>query len=124
MDVKEVIVQSHLLKKSASEVNDLGKTPKNLSNLRREIDNSSVNEDLPKEEYEERIRKVVEGINQLIDPQKTSLKFKFHEELEEYYVSIIDERSGDIVREIPPKKVLDYHAAMEEFLGIIIDNKI
>jgi flagellar protein FlaG len=72
----------------------------------------------------EQLEKVVKGINEFLQPSQTSLKFKLHDELKEYYVQIIDERTKEVIREIPPKKLLDMYAAMMEFVGLIVDKKI
>lgn len=72
----------------------------------------------------EKIEEVIQGMNKFLEPTHTSLKFQFHEKLNEYYVSIVDDKTKEVVREIPPKKLLDMYAAMTEFLGLIVDKKI
>lgn len=96
------------------------------ANMKQESEqeiNNYVNKDninFPKEKVEE----IVDGMNKLLEASPTALKFEFHEKLNEYYVKIIDEKTKEIVREIPPKKMLDYYAAMTEFIGLIVDKKI
>ncbi|MEK4607427.1 flagellar protein FlaG [Geobacillus sp. FSL W8-1251] len=77
-------------------------------------------QNIPKEKLEE----VVKGLNEFLQPSHTSLKFELHDELQEYYVQIIDERTDEVIREIPPKKLLDMYAAMMEFVGLLVDKKI
>jgi flagellar protein FlaG len=77
-------------------------------------------QDIPKEKLEE----VVKGLNEFLQPSHTSIKFELHDELQEYYVQIIDERTNEVIREIPPKKLLDMYAAMMEFVGLVVDKKI
>jgi flagellar protein FlaG len=72
----------------------------------------------------DQISEIVKKMNDFLTPSKTSLKFQLHEKLQEYYVSVIDERTKEVVREIPPKKLLDVYAAMTEFLGLFVDKKI
>lgn len=52
------------------------------------------------------------------------LQFKLHEELNEYYVTLVNPLTNEVIKEIPPKKMLDMYAAMVEFIGILIDEKI
>ncbi|KAA0548798.1 flagellar protein FlaG [Bacillus sp. BGMRC 2118] len=78
------------------------------------------NPELTKEKLEE----VVKSMNQFLKPSHTSLKFQLHDELQEYYVSIVDDITKEVVREIPSKKLLDMYAAMTEFLGLVVDKKI
>lgn len=75
---------------------------------------------LPKE----KVRDIVDGMNKFMEASPTALKFEFHEKLNEYYVKIVDEKTKETVREIPPKKMLDYYAAMTEFIGLMVDKKI
>ncbi|MBS8265789.1 flagellar protein FlaG [Mesobacillus boroniphilus] len=72
----------------------------------------------------EKLEGVVEGLNKYLSQSQTSLKFQYHEKLQEYYVTLVDEKTKEVVREIPPKKMLDFYAAMTEFLGLIVDKKI
>ena len=80
----------------------------------------AVSQSIPKEKVEG----VVEGLNKFLQQSHTSLKFQYHEKLQEYYVTLVDEKTKEVVREIPPKKMLDFYAAMTEFLGLIVDKKI
>lgn|SRR5699024_1180073 len=70
------------------------------------------------------IASVVNKLNGFIDPLRTNLKFEFHEELNEYYVQVVNPLTNEVVKEIPPKKMLDMYAAMAEFMGILVDEKI
>lgn len=72
------------------------------------------------DELEEKI----DSINSFFKPTNSYLKFKLHEKLDEYYVSIIDQETNEVIKEIPAKELLDIHAKIEEMLGILIDEKI
>ncbi|RSD25195.1 flagellar protein FlaG [Mesobacillus subterraneus] len=74
----------------------------------------------PKEKVEE----IVSKMNKFMENSPTSLKFEFHEKLNEYFVKIVDDKTKEVVREIPPKKMLDFYAAMTEFLGLMVDKKV
>ncbi|SFC24225.1 flagellar protein FlaG [Bacillus sp. OV322] len=72
----------------------------------------------------EKVEEVVDSLNQFLEPTHTSLKFKLHEKLNEYYVTVIDDKTQETIREIPSKKLLDFYAAMTGFVGIMVDKKI
>lgn len=110
-------------------------TPQNNKNFdtKVEVESSSIDkkaefehqnyyqkEKLSKEELE----KTIESLNSFIAPTQTALKFTLHEKLKDYYVQIINDESKEVIREIPSKKILDMHAAMLEYIGVIIDKKI
>lgn len=69
-------------------------------------------------------KKLTESMNTFLQSVNTQLRFKFHDELNEYYVTIVDSATDEVVREIPSKKLMDIHAAMKEFVGLLIDRKI
>lgn len=76
-----------------------------------------------KGEKEDQIEEVIKGINDFLQPTHTSIKFVLHEKLDDYYVNIVDEKSKEVIKEIPSKKLLDTYAAMMEFVGLIVDEK-
>jgi flagellar protein FlaG len=72
----------------------------------------------------EKMEDIVRGMNEFLSASNTHLKFEFHDKLQEYYVTIVDDRSKEVIKEIPSKKVLDMFAAMTEFVGLMVDKKI
>jgi flagellar protein FlaG len=72
----------------------------------------------------EKMEDVVRSMNEFLSASNTHLKFEFHGKLQEYYVTIVDDRSKEVIKEIPSKKVLDMFAAMTEFVGLMVDKKV
>nr|WP_304216824.1 flagellar protein FlaG [Fredinandcohnia onubensis] len=70
------------------------------------------------------VQQVIDSLNKFLEPNNTSLKFELHEDLNEYYVTIVNDETHEVIREIPSKKILDIYAAMTEFLGFVVDKKI
>jgi flagellar protein FlaG len=75
---------------------------------------------IPKDVLQEK----VESMNDFLIPTHTSLKFQLHEQSDEYYVQVIDDKSKEVIREIPDRKFLDMYAAMAELVGIVVDERI
>lgn len=100
-----------------------GIEPKQREHMLSEV---KVEHDQPKLQKESRaeIEEVVNGLNDFLQSTHTSLKFELHDKLNEYYVTIVDDKTNEIIREIPSKKMLDVHAAMAEYLGLLVDKKI
>lgn len=71
---------------------------------------------------EEALNKV-ETMNSWMQPHSTTLKFQYHEKLNDYYVQVVDSVTDEIVREIPSRKFLDYFAAVAEKLGLVVDER-
>lgn len=72
----------------------------------------------------EDVQDAVGKINEFIDPLQTNLRFVYHEDLNEYYVTVVNPMTDEVVREIPPKKILDMYAAMNNIVGIVVDESI
>ncbi|OLS39028.1 hypothetical protein BTR22_05135 [Alkalihalophilus pseudofirmus] len=70
------------------------------------------------------IQQKIDGFNDFLKVSNSHLKFSLHEELNEYYVAIVDELTNEVIKEIPPKKLLDMYATMKETIGLFIDKKI
>lgn len=71
----------------------------------------------------DKAKKMTDSLNKFLETSNTELRFKFHDELKEYYVTVVNSKD-EVVREIPSKKLMDIFAAMQDFLGILVDRKI
>jgi flagellar protein FlaG len=81
---------------------------------------SSPNLEMTKEQLE----KTVRGLNEFLKPSHTSLHFILHEELDRYYVQLVDRETKEVIREIPPEKILDMYASILKFVGLLVDEKV
>ena len=72
----------------------------------------------------EKAKMMTESMNHFMESTNTNLRFQYHEELQEYYVTIVDSKTDEVVKEIPSKKLMDIYAAMRDFLGVLVDHKI
>lgn len=72
----------------------------------------------------ENVEGAVEALNEFADPLRTNIQFKLHEDLNEYYVTVVDPITQEVIKEIPPKEMLDMYAAMATYMGILVDEKI
>lgn len=69
------------------------------------------------------VRKAVDKVNHTFEIQKRSLRFQIHDRLNEVIVEVIDSETKEVIREIPPEKLLDMFASMLELAGLLIDEK-
>ena len=68
--------------------------------------------------------KMTESLNKFLETTSTKLRYEYHEKLNKYYVTLVDKQTDEVVQEIPNKKLMDMHAAMLDFVGVLIDRKI
>lgn len=70
------------------------------------------------------ISKELDNLNKMLQSKNSHLHFVLHDKLQEYYVQVVDDKTNDVIKEIPSKKVMDMVANFYEKLGIIVDKKI
>lgn len=72
----------------------------------------------------EKLKQAVETVNEFLQINHSSSKFVLHDGLERYFVQVVDAKTEEVVKEIPPKKLLDAFYEMQKLLGMIVDEKI
>lgn len=76
------------------------------------------------EETKKKVQEAVDKMNELLEVTDNTSKFIYHDGLERYYVTVVDRKTEEVVKEIPPKKLLDAFYEMQKMLGMIVDEKI
>lgn len=71
----------------------------------------------------EEIAKAIQEVNKTLALHNTRLEFSIHEKTKGIIVKVMDEKTGEVIREVPSKKVLDMVAMTWEELGLIVDEK-
>ncbi|SIS43024.1 flagellar protein FlaG [Salimicrobium flavidum] len=117
MKIEQMLTQSQLLQSQKQ-------TDTNTKAVQKKPEDEARTIEIGKENSPENIRNAVEGMNEFLEPVRTSLKFEMHEKLEEYYVKVVDADTDEVIKEIPPEKMLDMYAMMAEQLGFLVDHKI
>ena len=72
----------------------------------------------------EKLEEAVKSINEFLNTQQKASKFVFHEGLDEYYVQLVDAETEEVIKEIPPERLLNAFYEMKKLAGMIIDEKI
>ena len=69
-------------------------------------------------------KELTKSVNKFLEGSSSELRFEFHEKLNEYYVTIVDSKTREVIKEVPSKKLMDVYAAMREFNGLFVNQKI
>jgi flagellar protein FlaG len=80
----------------------------------------SAREEIPREEVE----KTTEKLNRLMGIIDKRLSFSVHEESHRVMVKVIDQVTGDVINEIPPKKILDLLSSFTKLAGLVLDKRV
>jgi flagellar protein FlaG len=115
-------VQQNVASKIENSVN--ATTNENVTAV-REKQSVYENESSSKEALSPNIaEKMTESLNKFLETTSKKLRYEYHEKLNKYYVTLVDKQTDEVVQEIPNKKLMDMHAAMLDFVGVLIDKKI
>lgn len=72
----------------------------------------------------EKLEVAVKSLNEFLELNKHTSKFVLHEGLGKYFVQLIDPKTEKVVKEIPPRKLLDAFYEMQKLAGVIVDEKV
>ena len=99
--------------------------------LRESITNLAAKADNDKARTLHSISSVAEDIEEAIDTLNTALAqsptkaiISRDEQLNRYIVKIADERSGEVIREIPSEAVLKFARNLQEIKGLLFDKAL
>ncbi|UNT54965.1 flagellar protein FlaG [Lysinibacillus capsici] len=77
-----------------------------------------------KEVTKEKLQQAVDSINEFLEVDHKASKFVLHDGLNRYYVRLVDTDTDEIIKEIPPERLLDAFYKMQKLAGMIVDEKI
>ncbi len=66
---------------------------------------------------------MIERANKAITGATCSFEYSIHETTKEIMVKVIDRETKEVIREIPPEKILDLVAKLWEIAGILVDER-
>lgn len=72
----------------------------------------------------EKLIDAVEDTNRAFEIYNRRFEVSVHENTGSVMVKVIDTSTDEVIREIPPEKILDMVAVLWEMAGIIVDRKI
>ena len=118
----EAIVQRTLDTKSASHSMEENKHKTDFIIENKRVANISEFEKNSLPTCEKVVIEAIEKANKAISSVRR-FEFSIHEKTKEIMVKVIDNDTNEVIREIPPEKVLDMVAKMWEMAGIIVDER-
>ncbi|MFY0520161.1 flagellar protein FlaG [Lysinibacillus sp. UGB7] len=72
----------------------------------------------------DKLQNAVDTVNEFLQVNHNASKFVLHDGLDRYFVQVVDTQTDKVVKEIPPKQLLDAFYEMQKLLGMIVDEKI
>jgi flagellar protein FlaG len=94
------------------------------SDNKKMIENNDIDNNTTKDKINEKdINKAIDKINKFLEDNKTHAEYEIHDKFKDIMIKIVDDKTGDVIQELPPKKLLDMVAKMCELVGVIFDKK-
>ncbi|WP_461613064.1 flagellar protein FlaG [Clostridium sp. Marseille-QA1073] len=72
---------------------------------------------------ERSLKVAVDRLNKFFSDKDSYIEYEKHDVFNTYIVKIVDKETKEVIREIPPRKILDMVAAMCEIAGVLLDKK-
>lgn len=85
------------------------------------VNNQTTATDGPKEVSEDALKKAVNEINK--NANGTEALFGIHDKTNRVTIKIVDKKTKEVIKELPPEKTLDLIAKAWEMAGILVDEK-
>ena len=100
------------------------KLDRSLETARKVIDRKSeipsAREEIPREEVE----RATDKLNRLMGIINKRYEFSIHESSQRLTVRIIDQQTGEVLDEVPSKKVLEMLDSFSEMAGLLFDKLV
>lgn len=71
----------------------------------------------------ETLERAVDDTNNMIFKDNKRFEFKVHEGTGRIMVKLIDKETDEVIKEIPPEKILDLVASIWDLVGILVDER-
>jgi flagellar protein FlaG len=71
----------------------------------------------------EELKTMSYAMNRFVEMLTADLKFEVHEKTHEIMVKFVNTKTGEVLKEYPPKEYLDMIARIRDYVGMMIDKK-
>uniref|UniRef100_A0A7C5V305 Flagellar protein FlaG n=1 Tax=Caldicellulosiruptor owensensis TaxID=55205 RepID=A0A7C5V305_9FIRM len=123
--VKSIDISNILsrIQDSKSKIEDTEVNLQSEKGINKEEVNSKFDEKNKKELDEDTLIKMINQANKAFEAKYTRLEFSIHKDTHEIVVKVYDKETNELIREIPPEKILDIIAKLWELAGIFVDER-
>ena len=105
----------------AKEVDEYAKKAGSIANVPVEDKGMAVENE--KENATSKMKDAIDKVNKKIEPTKTRCEFSYHEETKRISIKVIDQKTEETIREIPPEETLDMLSKIWELAGLMVDER-
>ncbi|ACL70456.1 flagellar protein FlaG [Halothermothrix orenii] len=70
------------------------------------------------------INKALEKVNGTLKEYNQDLRFEYYEEADRMMVQVVDIKTQEVIKEIPPEELLDIIAKIKKMVGMVINELV
>jgi flagellar protein FlaG len=70
----------------------------------------------------DKVKAALESFNEILKP--THLEFKMHDESGRYFVKIVDDKTQEVIKQIPSEEFLKMISETKNQLGLLVDKRV
>lgn len=89
-----------------------------------ENDLNNNDEKKKKELSKKDVATVSDALNKLMQQVNSDIEFKYCQKLDRLTMQIVDRKTQEVIKEFPPKQMIDLLIGIKEWVGILIDKKV
>lgn len=87
--------------------------------------NQSQSQEKDKEKFtKEDVNQLTEHLNKFMKTINTDLQFEVHEGTKRMIIRFVDQKDHRVIKEFPPRELLDTLAAIRDYVGLLLDKKV
>ena len=105
----------------AKEIEEYSKKVGSTANMPAE--DKGMAAEAEKENATSKMKDAIDKVNKKIEPTKTRCEFSYHEETKRISIKVIDQKTEETIREIPPEETLDMLSKIWELAGLMVDER-
>lgn len=84
----------------------------------------ATNKDENKDQLSKKnVEEITDGLNDFMQSINTDLRFVLHRKTDQLMVQVVDTKTNKVLREAPPKEILDTLAKIRDLVGALLDEK-
>ncbi|NOY77252.1 MAG: flagellar protein FlaG [Calditrichaeota bacterium] len=98
--------------------------PNSFSGAEKKVDHRppKQRESVPKQEIAD-LQKQTDKLNRIMDIFSRKIRFFVDSKENKVVIKIIDSRSGEVIRQIPPEKMINFVNRINTMIGFVLDEK-
>jgi flagellar protein FlaG len=70
------------------------------------------------------VKSLVEKLNSSISTLNNSVKFSYSEDAKALVVKVVDSKTGQVIRQIPPEELIKLEASLAQSIGIVFNKEV